>query len=149
MKMKSSRGVRLITDVIAKRTTTTTTATAKAAAAEPLNYYETQCPHASAAAAAAVAANDTIISNTSASASLPLSAITTSASESFNYAGTTAARPYSEVPGPKPLPIFGNTWRFVLFYTKNNLHNASHEIHHIHSPPQRFYFSCISLLFRF
>lgn len=24
------------------------------------------------------------------------------------------ARPYSEVPGPKPIPILGNTWRFVL-----------------------------------
>lgn len=101
--MKSSRGVRLITDVIAKRTTTTTTATAKAAAAEPLNYYETQCPH----SVAAVAANHTIESNTS-------SSVTTTATEPFTYAGTTAARPYSEVPGPRPLPILGNTWRFVL-----------------------------------
>lgn len=23
------------------------------------------------------------------------------------------AKPYSEVPGPKPLPILGNTWRYV------------------------------------
>lgn len=100
--MKSSRGVRLITDVIAKRTTTTTTATAKAAAAEPLNYYEAQCPH----AAAAVAANATI-SNTSSPS------LSTVAAEPFTYTSTTAARPYSEVPGPKPLPILGNTWRFV------------------------------------
>lgn len=99
--MKSSRGARLITDVIAKRTTTTTTATAKAAAAEPLNYYETQCPH---AAATAVQPSNTIVSNTSS---------TRAANSAFGYAGTTAARPYSEVPGPKPLPILGNTWRFV------------------------------------
>lgn len=26
------------------------------------------------------------------------------------------AKPYSEVPGPKPMPILGNTWRLVLRY---------------------------------
>lgn len=34
------------------------------------------------------------------------------------------ARPYNEVPGPKPLPIVGNTWRynfFYVFYCKINL----------------------------
>lgn len=103
--MKSTRGVRLITDVISKRTTTTTTAAAKAAAAEPLNYYETQCPH-------AVTQNDNILSNTStASATInqtaPLSA-PSSSTEAFAYE---TVRPYSEVPGPKPLPILGNTWR--------------------------------------
>lgn len=105
--MKSSRGVRLITDVIAKRTTTTTTATAKAAAAEPINYYETRCPHAAAVAA------DHAISNTSSTAS-SLNAISDSTSDPFPCTGTAAARPYSEVPGPKPLPLLGNTWRFVL-----------------------------------
>ncbi|KAG8221875.1 hypothetical protein J437_LFUL003251 [Ladona fulva] len=25
------------------------------------------------------------------------------------------ARPYSEVPGPKPIPILGNSWRFIPF----------------------------------
>lgn len=83
--MKSTRGVRLITDVIAKRTTTTTTATAKAAAAEQLNYYEAQCPH---AAAGNIAADSPI-----------------------NAPAYQAVRPYSEVPGPTPLPILGNTWR--------------------------------------
>ena len=24
-------------------------------------------------------------------------------------------RPYSEMPGPKPIPILGNTWRFLPF----------------------------------
>lgn len=94
--MKSTRSVRLITDVIAKRTTTTTTATAKAATAQQLNYYEPQCPH-------AVVQNETILSSNSSSAT----AIDTAPS-SFTYE---TVRPYSEVPGPKPLPILGNTWR--------------------------------------
>ena len=28
------------------------------------------------------------------------------------------ARPYSEVPVPKPLPLVGNTWRFLPFIGK-------------------------------
>lgn len=24
-------------------------------------------------------------------------------------------RPYSEIPGPRPIPFFGNTWRFIPF----------------------------------
>lgn len=91
-KMKSTRNIRLITDVIAKRTTTTTPATAKAApaAADQLNYYETQCPR-------AVGQNGNILPNSSSDATTP-----------FTYE---TVRPYSEVPGPKPLPILGNTWR--------------------------------------
>lgn len=89
--MKSTRSVRLVTE-IAKRTTTTTTATNKAAAAEQLNYYEAQCPH-------AVTQNQNILSNSSA---------TIDTSTPFTYENV---RPYSEVPGPKPLPILGNTWR--------------------------------------
>lgn len=27
-------------------------------------------------------------------------------------------RPYSEMPGPKPIPILGNTWRFLPFIGK-------------------------------
>ena len=33
------------------------------------------------------------------------------------------AKPYSEVPGPKPIPILGNTWRLLPVigeYTNNN-----------------------------
>lgn len=30
---------------------------------------------------------------------------------SFANVSEAAPRPYSEVPGPKPLPILGNTWR--------------------------------------
>lgn len=99
--MKSTRSVRLITDVITKRTTTTTTATAKAAAAQQLNYYEPQCPHAS------VQNDHQIISNTSPS-------LETASSSSINIETPftyESVRPYSEVPGPKPLPILGNTWR--------------------------------------
>lgn len=91
--MKSTRNVRLITDVITKRTTTTTTATAKAAAAQQLNYYEPQCPH-------AVVQNENILSNSSAT--------TIDTTPPFTY---DTVRPYSEVPGPKPLPLLGNTWR--------------------------------------
>lgn len=90
--MKSTRSVRLVTE-IAKRTTTTTTATNKAAAAEQLNYYDTQCPH-------AVAQNENILSNPSLTNDIK--------STPFTYENV---RPYSEVPGPTPLPILGNTWR--------------------------------------
>lgn len=93
--MKSTRSARLIGDVIAKRTTTTTTATAKAATAQQLNYYESQCPH-------AVVQNENILPN---STSAPIINNTT---PPFTYE---TVRPYSEVPGPKPLPILGNTWR--------------------------------------
>lgn len=24
-------------------------------------------------------------------------------------------RPYSEIPGPRPIPLLGNTWRFIPF----------------------------------
>lgn len=132
----------MITDVIAKRTTTTTTATAKAAAAEPLNYYETQCPHA-AAATAAVAGNNTIVSNATSASAI--------ATESFDYAGTTAARPYSEVPGPKPLPILGNTWRFVLLFTTLKNHIPQFITYIIHSSQcfflhlSYFYFDLLSM----
>lgn len=91
--MKSTRNIRLITDVIAKRTTTTTTATAKAAAAQQLNYYEPQCSH-------AIAQNEDILSNSSAT--------TIDATPPNTYE---TIRPYSEVPGPRPLPLLGNTWR--------------------------------------
>lgn len=95
--MKSSRSVRLITDVIAKRTTTTTTAAAKAATAEQLNYYESACPH-------AAVQNADILKDSS-----------SSTTNTMNFENV---RPYSEVPGPKPLPILGNTWRY-FFITSN------------------------------
>lgn len=28
------------------------------------------------------------------------------------------AKPYTEMPGPKPLPFLGNTWRFIPFIGK-------------------------------
>lgn len=100
-KMKSARSVRLITDVIqnAKRTTTTTTATAKAATAEQLNYYEPRCPH-------AVAQNENILSNSSSSSTATTATATIDTPFTYEF-----VRPYSEVPGPKPLPLLGNTWR--------------------------------------
>jgi hypothetical protein len=27
--------------------------------------------------------------------------------------GVESTKPYDEVPGPKPLPVFGNTWRML------------------------------------
>lgn len=88
MNMKpTTQTARLITNLIAKRTATTTHTKAKAATAEQLNFYESACPHVQSANILANAAK---------------------ANASIDY-GT--IRPYSEVPGPKPLPILGNTWR--------------------------------------
>lgn len=84
--MKSTRNIRFMKDVISK-----TAATSKSNPTEQLNFYET-CSHA--------------VVGPDASSAGPLTgqhAATLSACES--------ARPYSEVPGPKPLPILGNTWR--------------------------------------
>lgn len=30
-------------------------------------------------------------------------------------------RPYSEIPGPRPVPILGNTWRFIPYIGTNDL----------------------------
>lgn len=30
----------------------------------------------------------------------------------------TSYRPYAEIPGPKPIPILGNTWRFIPYIGK-------------------------------
>jgi hypothetical protein len=32
------------------------------------------------------------------------------------------ARPYEEIPGPKPLPVFGNFWRFLPHVGKELLY---------------------------
>lgn len=90
--MKSTKNIRLITDVITKRTTTTTPASAKAASAtaEQLNYYESACPH-------AMAQSPNILSTGTATSKM-----------------SETVKPYSEVPGPKPLPILGNTWRYIF-----------------------------------
>lgn len=78
-------------DFLTKRTATTTSS-AKSTA-QPLRYYEATaatCPHASSAT----------IEETAQDAA---SAIIKPTMENV--------RPYSEVPGPTPLPILGNTWR--------------------------------------
>lgn len=89
--MKSARNVSLVKHLITKRTTTTTSS-AKANA-EPVNLYET-CPHAVIGA----------VGNVDASAS-------TANLHHLDANVVENVRPYSEVPGPKPLPILGNTWR--------------------------------------
>lgn len=33
-------------------------------------------------------------------------------------------RPYSEMPGPKPLPLLGNTWRFLPYLGVTNSSNS-------------------------
>lgn len=79
-----------MTNVIAKRTTTTTTVTAKTAVAEQFNNHEKQCPY-------VAVQNDQVPLNSKSSTKVP-----------FTYE---TVRPYNEIPGPKPLPILGNTWR--------------------------------------
>jgi hypothetical protein len=37
-------------------------------------------------------------------------AITQARSEEWDY-----AKPFEDIPGPKPLPIIGNTWRFIPY----------------------------------
>lgn len=92
--MKSTNGVRLVKNFLTKRTATTTSS-AKATA-QPLRYYEattTACPHAA----------TTIAEKTQEATSVSAFAIIRPIIEKV--------RPYSEVPGPTPLPILGNTWR--------------------------------------
>lgn len=85
--MQSICGVRSMTNVIAKRTSTTVTA--KTAVAEQFNNHEKQCPYA--------VQNDQVPLSSKSSTKVP-----------FTYE---TVRPYNEIPGPKPLPILGNTWR--------------------------------------
>jgi len=37
-------------------------------------------------------------------------AVTQARPEEWNF-----AKPVGDIPGPKPLPIIGNTWRFILY----------------------------------
>ncbi|KAJ9592494.1 hypothetical protein L9F63_015910 [Diploptera punctata] len=47
------------------------------------------------------------------------------------------ARPYSEVPGPKPLPVVGNTWRFLPYignFRIEEVDRVSRELYHKYGP---------------
>lgn len=35
------------------------------------------------------------------------------------------AKPYSEVPGPKPLPLFGNTWRMLPIFGQYDISDVA------------------------
>jgi hypothetical protein len=46
----------------------------------------------------------------------------TTAATEFLQREWNSARPYEEIPGPKPLPVFGNLWRFLPHIGKEMLH---------------------------
>lgn len=33
-----------------------------------------------------------------------------------------SVRPYGEIPGPKPIPLLGNTWRFIPYIGNKNIY---------------------------
>ncbi|XP_062130747.1 probable cytochrome P450 49a1 [Drosophila sulfurigaster albostrigata] len=56
----------------------------------------------------------------------------TTATTSTVAAAASAVRPYSEVPGPYPLPLIGNSWRFAPLigtYKISDLDKVMHELH--------------------
>ncbi|KAL7736244.1 hypothetical protein ACLKA6_002921 [Drosophila palustris] len=62
----------------------------------------------------------------------PVRATTTTTTAATTTAATTAVRPYSEVPGPYPLPLIGNSWRFAPLigeYKISDLDKVMHELH--------------------
>ncbi|ALC40607.1 Cyp49a1 [Drosophila busckii] len=57
---------------------------------------------------------------------------TTTATTAATTKAQTAVRPYSEVPGPYPLPLIGNSWRFaplIGMYKISELDKIMHELH--------------------
>lgn len=93
--MKPARSARLVKNLIAKSTSTATSAVAPSPV-EQISFYET-CPHAA-------------VTNTTTSDHIdaPIAPIKPDLATNTIHQHV---RPYSEVPGPKPLPILGNTWR--------------------------------------
>lgn len=90
--MKPARTARLAKNIISKSRSTASSV------AQQHNFYET-CPHAPAVVGSATV-SDHINAETTQINQQPL----------VNTVHE-RVKPYSEVPGPKPLPILGNTWR--------------------------------------
>lgn len=44
----------------------------------------------------------------------------TQSQEAQNAVEWNNAVPYSDMPGPKPIPLLGNTWRFMPYVGKQN-----------------------------
>ncbi|XP_029039888.1 probable cytochrome P450 301a1, mitochondrial [Osmia bicornis bicornis] len=42
-------------------------------------------------------------------------------------------RPYSEIPGPRPIPFFGNTWRFIPFIGDYKIHEVDQVSKKLHN----------------
>lgn len=94
--MKPARSARIVKNLISKSTSTATSVAQPHT--EPISFYET-CPH-----AAAVIGNATVTDHIAdGPTSIHQKPLVDSVYE--------RVKPYSEVPGPKPLPILGNTWR--------------------------------------
>lgn len=76
----------------------------------PNRLYAT-CPHAAAVANDADAVNTATPADLAATHSSINGQRVIDVRASFANVTEAAPRPYSEVPGPKPLPLLGNTWR--------------------------------------
>ncbi|XP_017865154.1 PREDICTED: probable cytochrome P450 49a1 [Drosophila arizonae] len=69
---------------------------------------------------------------TAATTATTAAAATATTTTSATATATPAVRPYEEVPGPYPLPLIGNSWRFAPLigtYKISDLDKVMHELH--------------------
>lgn len=93
-KMNTIKNRRLIQDIVSTSLRLNTTNQVK---------FFASCPHAAVVGSDSESSHATHTSINEQRAAQPTT--------SFTEYADVAPRPYSEVPGPKPLPLLGNTWR--------------------------------------